>query len=607
VKLKLHIFIFSIVFFIFCPVFGQNVSLYSQFNGRYDFTFIGNTMNVAGNGANDPCVILTSSSANLNLNINDDITAAYLYWAGSGTGDFDVQLNGLPIVPERTFSTTQSSNGNPFFSAFTDVTTIIQTLGNINYTLSELDITSFLNPATYCNNGTNFAGWAIVVVYRNNNLPLNQLNIYDGLEALSTPVIGTLFELTINLPSLNVIDNAGAKLGFVAWEGDATIANEESLRINGNLISAPPLNPSDNIFNGTNSITNNPFLFNMDLDIFDIQNNINIGDSSAEIKLTTAQDFVLINTIVTKLNSQLPDATIVIDAVNTTCNTRLITVDFTVNNFNATADLITGVPISIYVNGIFFQSIQTTLPIAIGGSWSSQISMLIPDDIPSGFTLQFNVDDDGNGNGIATEYFENNNSYSVIVTFKELPEFNALDNVTSCNEGLTKGTFDFSGYADLVKVNPTDSVRFYASQLDAESGSNPILNTSNYVAITTPKEIFVRIDNAFCTSITSFLLLTKNCPPIVYNYVSSNGDGMNDSFFIEGLRDIFVNFELSLYNRWGRLIWTGNNQSEDWDGFSNKGYRLDENNSPKSTYYYILYLNDADYPEPLSGYLYYTK
>ena len=30
-------------------------------------------------------------------------------------------------------------------------------------------------------NKTNFGGWAIIVVYNNNALPLNQLNIYDGL------------------------------------------------------------------------------------------------------------------------------------------------------------------------------------------------------------------------------------------------------------------------------------------------------------------------------------------------------------------------------------------------------------------------------------------
>jgi hypothetical protein len=44
--------------------------------------FVGNTMNVQKT-VNDPCFILTNSSANLNLNSGDTILKAYLYWAGS--------------------------------------------------------------------------------------------------------------------------------------------------------------------------------------------------------------------------------------------------------------------------------------------------------------------------------------------------------------------------------------------------------------------------------------------------------------------------------------------------------------------------------------------
>ena len=61
-------------------------------------------------------------------------------------------------------------------------------------------------------------------------------------------------------------------------------------------------------FNSTNSITNSNQLYNMDLDVYNIQNNINIGDTSALIQLTSGLDYVMINAIVTKLNSQLPDA-----------------------------------------------------------------------------------------------------------------------------------------------------------------------------------------------------------------------------------------------------------------------------------------------------------
>lgn len=187
-------------------------------------------MNVQENSANDPCLILTNSSANLNLNSGDTILKAYLYWAGSGSGDFQIKLNTADIVPTRTFTTTQTSTGNPFFSAFADVTLQVQNTGNAIYTVSDFDISSFLNANTYCNNGTNFAGWAMVIIYENLNLPLNQLNVYDGFQAIpisqqSPPETS----LTINLNSLNVIDNIGAKIGFIAWEGDKNISVRESL------------------------------------------------------------------------------------------------------------------------------------------------------------------------------------------------------------------------------------------------------------------------------------------------------------------------------------------------------------------------------------------
>ena len=605
-KLYRVLWIFIILLSPFLKLFGQtqNVILYEQFNGRYDFTFIGNTLNAAPNGAFDPCLVLPNSSATLNLNANDVIEKAYLYWAGSGTGDFDVKLNGTDITAQRSFLAFQNSNGHPFFSAFADVTAFLQTTGNGLYTLSDLDVSPFLNASTYCDNGTNFSGWAIVIVYKNSSLPLNQLNIYDGLEALQTAVIGVQDSLVINLSSLNVLDAAGAKIGFVAWEGDATIHNQESLSINGNIISNPPLNPSDNIFNGTNSITGSSTLYNMDLDIFDIQNNIHVGDTSASIRMTTAQDFVLINTIVTKLNSQLPDATIAINSVDKECDSKTIVVHYTVSNLNCTNPLPALTPVSIYINGVLFQTLLTPVEIPIDGIISDQITLVLPDTVSANFEIKLVVDDTGNGTGIVTELLENNNVSITNETLLLSPTINPLQNLQVCNEGFTRGTFDFSSYEDLVKTNPSDVVRFYETLENANDNVNPILNTNYYISNTTPKEIFVRVSNANCFTTTSFLLTTRNCPPAVYNFVSANNDTLNDGFYIAGLRDIFLNFELEIYSRWGRLIWTGNQNTEDWDGYVKDG--VGSKNAPDGTYFYLLFLNDVDYPDPLKGYLYLT-
>jgi gliding motility-associated-like protein len=601
-KQKLHNCFFIIACLISGVVRGQDISLYQQFNGRYDFTFIGNTLNTIENNniaglPSPPCIILTSSAANLNLNPGDEVEAAYLYWAGSGTGDFDVALNGQPIAAERTFSIFNSA-GLPCFSAFTNITEFIQDTGNVTYTFSDLDLTTIIDP--YCPNGGNFGGWAIVIVYKNPVLPLNQLNVYDGLQG-----VPNIINITLN--SLNVIDNEDAKIGFVAWEGDKNISVNESLTINGTELENLPLNPANNAFNGTNSFTNSSELFNMDLDVYNIQNNIHIGDTTAEIQLTSGQDFVMINCIVTKLNSQLPDATVSIDDVDVSCNSRAIIVDYTVYNTNATAILEAHVPISIFADGVFITTIQTNAPIAIGGSESGTISLMIPESIPATFTLNFVVDSDQNGQGIVVENNEGNNRDDMDVTLVTSDPLEPLPPLVSCNTGLTKGTFNFTNYENQVKVNPADVVTFYPSLNDLQYDTNAITEFTDYTAQTTPTTIFIKVDNGSCFNTTSFLLTTRNCPPTIYNYISANNDSFNDAFFIDGLRDVFVNFKLSVYNRWGRLIWTGDNNSPDWDGYANKGFLINESALPDGTYFYALDLNDADYPKPLVGYLYLTR
>ncbi|NBU81404.1 MAG: gliding motility-associated C-terminal domain-containing protein [Flavobacteriaceae bacterium] len=572
---------------------GQNVSLFNQFNGRYDFTFIGNTMNITENNTSFDLVTTTSSSATLSLNSTDIIEKAYLYWAGSGDGDFEVNLNSDVITPDRTFSLVREFPGLTltYFSAFKDVTSLIQSTGNGNYTLSSLDISQF--EEFHFQRKTNFAGWAIVIIYRNDTLPLNQINVYDGLQ-------GVPDELSITLSSLNVIDENNSKVGFVAWEGDSGLATEE-FRMNGTLLSST-LNPPNNVFNGTNSITGSSTLYNMDLDIYDIQNNIAVGDTSAEITLTSFQDFVMINTVVTKLNSQLPDATVSIDSVEKQCDSKTIVINYTVSNLNSTNPLPVATPISIYIDGQLFQTITTSVEIPIGGSVSDQITLVLPDIVSLDFEIKFRVDDIGDGTGIVTELFENNNTAIANDSLWISPTFNPLDNLLVCNEGFTRGTYDFSSYEDLVKINPEDGVLFYETIENATNNVNPILNITSYQATLTPKEIFVRVFNEHCFSITSFLLTTRNCPPTIYNFVSANNDSYNDTFFIGGLHDIFLNFKLEIYNRWGRLLWTGNQNTDDWDGYVKDG--IDSKIAPDGTYFYLLFLNDIDYPEPLRGFLY---
>lgn len=590
---KIIYFIFQ--FLLFCPLIlkGQDISLFEQINGRYDFTFIGNTMNSAENNPTFGYVTSSTSSAELNLSPSDNIIRAYLYWAGSGDGDFNVNLNGNSIVADRTFTHSRFFSPNTFtyFSAFKDITSFVQTNGNGTYTLSELDISAF--ESLHYSRKTNFAGWAILIVYENQSLTLNQLNIYDGLQGVPNA-------LQINLTNLFVMNNTNAKAGFIAWEGDSQLATE-TFSVN-NIIISNASNPVNNVFNSTNSVTGSNTLYNMDLDIYEIDNYVAIGDTNATITLSSSQDFIMINTVITKLNSQLPDATIALRNPISTCNSREVTIDFTVSNLNSTEVLEANTPITFYADSEAIATIYTQNSIPIGGIENRSTSLLIPPTIPLNFRLTAVVDDTGNGTGIVRELIENNNSAQIVIQLIVSPTFNVLEDIRNCNLGLTRGIFDFSNYENLIKTDPNDIVSFFESNSNAIEAVYPILNTSSYEAQTTPKEIFVRIENINCYSISSFNLTTRNCPPTIYNAVSADSDGFNDTFFIDGLRDVFVDFKLEIYNRWGKHLWTGTNNKEDWDGIVPNG--IGGEKAPAGTYFYILYLNNPDFPEPMIGYLY---
>ncbi|AXG70287.1 hypothetical protein KORDIASMS9_02526 [Kordia sp. SMS9] len=498
----IHILLFLSCFFSTSTIAAQEISLFQQFNGRFDYTALGNTLNVVENGPTGACVINTSSSASLTLNSNQTMVAAYLYWAGSDDGDFDIELNGIPVTAERTFSDALTGD-RTFFAAFADVTTIVQTEGNGLYTVSEFDLTSVITP--YCPSGTNFGGWAITVIYENPALPLNQLNVYDGLESVPE-------ELEITLDNLNVFDNMGAKIGFIAWEGDQALSVNESLRVNGSIISNFPLNPPDNAFNGTNSFTGATDLYNMDIDFYGIQNNISIGDTQATISLTSGQDFVMINNIITVLNSQLPDARITLDQLEDACDVRDLDITYTVSNTNSTAELPQNTPIAFYADGILVATAVTQIALPIGASTQQMITLSIPVSISNTFDLLIVVDDDGTGSGTVDEINEDNNDSLLSITLPTSPVIPVLPALVFC-DNAEMILFDLTIQESLFTEVPL-TFTYYETLQDASNSTNIILNSTSYSSGNYPTEIFIKItnSNSFCEAIGNFELILLESP-----------------------------------------------------------------------------------------------
>tara|TARA_Y100000588_G_scaffold354080_1_gene408008 strand:+ start:1550 stop:3391 length:1842 start_codon:yes stop_codon:yes gene_type:complete len=606
-----HYILFLLFLGLVLPLSAQDISLFEQFNGRYDYTAIGNTLNQAENNIDQSfCSLLESSSANFTLDADNQIVKAYLYWAGSGFGDTEVTLNGTQITSEEIYTVTYSDffNGQlEYFSCYADVTDLVISEGNGTYMFSDMDISADLmsNPG-YCNNRTNFGGWSIYVIYQNEDLPLNQVNLYQGLEIINRNVQ----EKEIILDNIDVIDNIGAKIGFLAWEGDNSLNYGESLSVNNNVLSNPPLNLSDNAFNGTNTFTNSTTFYNADLDVYNLENNINIGDTSASIKLTTgginetggfSADLIILNNIITVLNSQLPDATIEVNDYIVNCGDNSVELFYTVNNFNSTDVLPANTPIAFYLDNLLLGQSQTVNNLDIGESESSSTIVTIPEDSDPNLTITAIVDDDGTMSGVVTETNEDNNINFVDIELLIIPDIITLSGLIGCNEGFETATYNL--YEALVNLQYDESnVSFYKSLQDLETATNSILIPSNYNNTSNPETIYVRLESPPCYEVYQFQLSIENCPPYIPDGFSPNNDTFNDWFNIQGLYDIFTEHQLKIYNRYGDIIFEGNNDKP-WFGKINRGLNNHGNIVPVGTYYYILNLNDPDY-RPMVGWVY---
>ena len=85
------------------------------------------------------------------------------------------------------------------------------------------------------------------------------------------------------------------------------------------------------------------------------------------------------------------------------------------------------------------------------------------------------------------------------------------------------------------------------------------------------------------------------------NGFSPDGDGINDLFVIRGIEN-YPECKLTIYNRWGNMVYTKNGYKNDWDGKPmNSELKIGESIVPRGTYYYIFDFN-KDNRKPKCGY-----
>jgi gliding motility-associated-like protein len=169
---------------------------------------------------------------------------------------------------------------------------------------------------------------------------------------------------------------------------------------------------------------------------------------------------------------------------------------------------------------------------------------------------------------------------SSVVTFNAPPLTNADDTIKFCNE--QKPTID---------INAGDGV----SYLWVESG-----NKDRILTVDKQGTYYVEVYNEFNCKTLDSVFVKNTCPPRVFvpNAFSPNEDGSHDFFRVFG--DHYANFKVTIFNRWGEIIYYSEDNNFRWDGT----YRGEP--QPNGVYQWVLQYSSAN-PEEYGSTIYKEK
>lgn len=184
------------------------------------------------------------------------------------------------------------------------------------------------------------------------------------------------------------------------------------------------------------------------------------------------------------------------------------------------------------------------------------------------------------------------------VSQAELPQLTQDGNMFCEEDNATIASLTDSliGAANIIWYDAPENGTAYTADTPLVDG------VTYYASNTTPEG---------CESDTRLAVMVtiESCAPLeilIPDGFSPNGDNINDQFKIVNLRELYPNFKLEIYNRYGNLIYKGDINTPDWDGTSNEGGSFGRGMLPVGVYFYILDLNDIN-TKTIQGSLYLNR
>lgn len=293
-----------------------SIYLYKSISGNVNFA--GTQVTIRDRARNaSPCAVSgesVSQSASLSLPSNSTVVSAHLYWAGSGSTDSSVNMNGRVVAgdPARTYTSATIGGGFDYFSVAADVTAQVKAKGAGTYTFSGLRVASG-NP--WCSRSAVLGGYALVVVYSHSAELYRTLNLYEGFRALLNS------EQRVDMSNFrvppNITSSAVGRFGHLVWEGDVDIAqNGETLTFHNVALNHSTYAPSGNNFNSKSSVNADGLSLGIDFDSYSLTGWA-VGQTTVSALFRTGGDLVLLNNAILAVPSS-PAADLAVTMVRNT-------------------------------------------------------------------------------------------------------------------------------------------------------------------------------------------------------------------------------------------------------------------------------------------------
>ena len=241
---------------------------HATLTGNYDYVWIGDQM-VNGEKGGQCSYSSTTLSKSLSLPSGSQVVKAYLYWSGTGSLDSQVSFNGTNVNAQHTGtkSFTSGWTNYNYYGGFSEVTNLVA--GSGTYNVSGVSF----NRDPYCDTGSFYAGYSLLVVYQQSSLPQSTVNVYKGWDSTygsTYPTSNVTTSRTLAGLSIPTTCTPNVMYTQMLWDGDAY--KGEYFYINSNYIG-------DNTYNGSAD-------YNLDIDSYNVSGYVAGGQNSFNTSTT---------------------------------------------------------------------------------------------------------------------------------------------------------------------------------------------------------------------------------------------------------------------------------------------------------------------------------